>query len=102
MLRVKFTGDKVDFSGKTLLLPSLSTEAPSIALDHIIASNRFKRVGLIEPPYKLMHPSIGYLPKLVSGSDNVLGLPLELYALDNIVILQIRSSVRFGRGKELM
>ena len=73
--------------------------APSIALDHLIASNRFQKVGIVEPPFQLMAPSIGYLPKSVAGKDSVLGLPMELYALGDVVILQLRSGIRFGRAK---
>ena len=70
---------------------------PTYALDHIISLNHFKRVAFWHTSH--IEPSVGYLPKNIE--DGALGLPAELYLHGDVLILQFRTYVRFGRKKDL-
>lgn len=63
----------------------------------MIVSNGFKKIGYFYSDY--LEPSVGYLNKNVDSGS--LGLPAELYALNDVVIFQIRTVVRHGRRADL-
>ena len=42
-----------------------------------------------------LEPSVGYLPNNIEGG--ALGLPAEIYKKGDMVILQLRSLLKFGR-----
>ena len=91
---LKFIGEPTSFKGKMLITAGTSA-IPTYAVDHIIAQNNFKRVAFWQT--NTIEPSVGYLPKTIE--DGRLGLPAEMYVCGDVVILQFRTKVRFGRGK---
>ncbi len=42
-----------------------------------------------------LEPSVGYLPNNIEGGT--LGLPAEIYKKGDVIILQLRSLLKFGR-----
>ena len=96
---IKYTGEKVDFTDKQLILPSIGYgSAPSLALDILIASNGFQRVGFFDSRH--LEPSVGYLNKNIE--NGALGLPAEIYMKGSIVILQLRTRTRIGRARQFI
>lgn len=96
---LSFIKESVSLEGKLLFVSAISAgDVPTYALDHIIATNSFERVAFFHSDY--LEPSVGYLPHNIEGG--ALGLPGELYLRGDILILQFRSSVRFGRKKDLV
>jgi predicted ATP-grasp superfamily ATP-dependent carboligase len=90
--------ENCSFQGKLLLVSAVSAgDVPTFALDQLIVSNEFKRVAFFYSEF--IEPYVGYLPQEIEGG--ALGLPGELYMRGDILILQFRSSIRFGRKKEL-
>lgn len=84
--------------GKLLLVSAVSAgDVPTFALDHLITANQFQRVAYFCSDY--LEPYVGYLPQDIEGG--ALGLPGQLYMRGDVLILQFRSSVRFGRKKDL-
>ena len=81
-------------------MPSLATRAPTLAIDHLIVSNKFERVAIFHPP--LMDTSVGYLPKSISGDKNLLGMPMELYMSGDVLFLQLRSTLKFAKKKKFV
>jgi len=94
---LRYIGEPTSFNGKTLIISGTSSSVPTCAIDHIIALNHFKRVAFWQT--NNIEPSVGYLPKTVE--EGKLGLPAEFYLQGDVLILQFRTTVKFGRGKEL-
>jgi hypothetical protein len=97
---IKHNGQPVDISdAKYIIISSVSfSTTPSRALDLLIASNEFRRVGFLDS--KLIQPAVGYLSKRIEGGG--LGLSGEVYKKDEVLIIQLRSNIRFGRKKEFV
>ena len=71
---------------------------PTICGDYLIAANKFKRIAYYHSDF--LEPSVGYLPEQIENGS--LGLPAEIYMLDSVVLMQIRTSVRFARKKSFI
>lgn len=69
---------------------------PTFAFDELIVSNGFRRIAYFQSDY--LEPSVGYLPKEIE--EGALGLPGELYENGDVLLLQFRSVLRFGRKKD--
>lgn len=69
---------------------------PTFAFDELIVNNSFRRVAYFQSDY--LEPSVGYLPNDIEGG--ALGLPGELYENGDVLLLQFRSVLRFGRRKD--
>lgn len=97
---IKFIGQPVEnLDAKFVIISSVSfSTTPSRALDILIGSNQFRRVGFLDS--KCIEPAVGYLNKNIEGGS--LGLPGEIYLKDNVLILQLRSNIRFGRKKQFV
>jgi hypothetical protein len=94
---LKYNGQPIDIAGATyIIISSVSfSTTPSRALDLLIASNGFRRIGFVDS--KLIQPAVGVLNKNIEGG--LLGLAGEVYRKDEVVIIQLRSNIRFGRKK---
>lgn len=97
---IKFQGQVLDnITAKYIVISSVSIDTtPSRALDILIASNQFKRIGFLDSKY--IEPAVGYLNKNISQGG--LGLPAEVYSKDDVLIIQLRSNIRLGRKKEFV
>ena len=69
---------------------------PTFTFDELIVTNGFRRIAYVQSDY--LEPSVGYLPKEIEGG--ALGLPGELYENGDVLLLQFRSVLRFGRKKD--
>ena len=62
----------IELKGKILIISAISAgNLPTYALDHLIASNQFKRIAFLHSDY--LEPSVGYLPQNIEGG--ALGMP---------------------------
>jgi predicted ATP-grasp superfamily ATP-dependent carboligase len=92
----KFIKEEHSLKNKIILICGISAGyVPTYAIDTIIVDNKFERIAYYET--SLLEPSIGYLPNNIESG--ALGLPAELYELGDVLLLQFRSTVRFGRKK---
>lgn len=94
---IKFQGHVLDnISARYIVISSVSFNiTPSRALDILIASNGFKRIGYLDT--KFIEPAVGYLNKSIENGN--IGLPAEVYLKDDVLIIQLRSNIRQGRKK---
>ena len=94
---IKFIKEAQSLEGTTLFVSALSAGlVPTYALDALITRNEFQRIAFFHSDF--LEPSVGYLPKNIEGGS--LGLPAEIYRNGDVVILQLRSLVKFGRKRD--